>query len=75
MLNGALGTFTLSAPGVGKEGSLVLEYNLTTGGADLPWLQFDWDGDGVADNNPTAKATFGIFKGNPRLIYMRELVW
>lgn len=74
LLNGALGTFTLSAPGVGKEGSLVLEYNLGTGGADLPWLQFDWEGDG-SRLNPTAKATFGIFKGNPRLIYMRESVW
>lgn len=75
LLNGGAETLTLSAPGVGQEGSLVLEYNLTTGGADLPWLQFDWDGDGVADNNPRAKITFGIFKGNPRLIYMRESVW
>lgn len=74
LLNGADGTFSLSAPGVGKGGSLVLKYNLTTGGADLPWLQFDWEGGGT-QSNPTAKATFGIFKGNPRLIYMRESVW
>ena len=40
---------------------------------DVPtWLQFDWDGDGVYDDSPRGRATFGIFQGNPRQIYMRE---
>jgi hypothetical protein len=25
--------------------------------------------------NPNARATFGIFRGNERLIYMRESIW
>jgi len=63
--------FTLSAPGEGNHGVAYLEYNLV---GDLPWLQFDWNADGT-QTNPKAKATFGIFRGNPRMIYMRESVW
>ena len=62
----------LSAPGSGNDGSVDLTYNLDT--AALPWLQFDWNGDGIV-NNPTCKATFGIYQGSPRLIYQRESVW
>lgn len=57
---------TLSTPGVGNDGSIILEYDLDAAG--LEWLKFN-------GNNPTAKATFGIFKGNERLIYMRESIW
>lgn len=35
------------------------------------WLKFNWNGTG--DTNPTARATFGIYKGNPKIIYMREV--
>jgi MSHA biogenesis protein MshQ len=38
-----------------------------------PWLQYDWDGEG--DVNPSARATFGIFKGNEHIIYLRETTW
>jgi MSHA biogenesis protein MshQ len=55
---------SLLAPGLGNDGSVVLEYDLDA----TPWLTLD----GV---NPTGNATFGIYKGNPRLIYMRESVW
>jgi len=37
------------------------------------WLKFDWDGDGNNDNSPTARATFGIYKGNQKQIYFREV--
>jgi MSHA biogenesis protein MshQ len=56
---------SLSAPGVGNDGSVDLLYDLDAAG-----LSFLKPG-GV---NPAAKATFGIFKGNERLIYMRESV-
>jgi hypothetical protein len=37
------------------------------------YLQFDWDGNGNHDNNPpTARATFGSFRGDDRIIYWQE---
>ena len=42
--------------------------------ADVPdYLKFDWKGNG--DENPAARATFGIFKGNKHIIYLRETTW
>ena len=72
LINGFSNVISLSAPGEGNDGSVFLEYDLNA--ADLSWLGFDWEGDG-SRLNPAAKATFGIFKGNPRMIYMRESVW
>ncbi len=46
-------------------------------GANLPWLRYDWpeDGnlDGLLDDDPQARATFGIWSGRDQLIYMREV--
>lgn len=36
-----------------------------------PWLEFDWQGSG--DIDPVGLATFGIYRGDPRVIYMREV--
>lgn len=37
------------------------------------WLKFDWDGNaGTAETGPSGRATFGIYKGSPRHIYLRE---
>jgi hypothetical protein len=69
LLSGIGNNLSLSVPGVGNDGSVDLTLNLSQAtGADMEWLQ-------PGGNNPTAKATFGIFKGNQRLIYMRESVW
>ncbi len=69
LLSGTGHDLTLSGPGTGNDGSVdvMLDLSLTTG-AGLEWLQ-------PAGSNPSAKATFGIFKGNTHLIYMRESVW
>jgi len=56
-----------SAPGPSKVGSLDVEYQVP------PWLQYDWNSDENYNNNPSAKLTFGIFRGNDRIIYQREI--
>lgn len=38
--------------------------------AAQPWLQYDWNGDGVYADNPGARLVFGIYKSN--LIDLRE---
>jgi cytoskeletal protein CcmA (bactofilin family) len=63
------GGLSFSAPGAGNTGYIDVSADLSI----LPWLLFDWDHDGVHDDAPTAKATFGIYKGNSRQIYLREV--
>lgn len=66
-------TFSLASPGLNNTG--VLMYTLTVDS----WLQFDWDnddglGDGPYNDNPSATAIFGIYRGNDRIINWREIV-
>jgi MSHA biogenesis protein MshQ len=64
-----LGTLILAAPGDDNDGSADVTLNLSLApGAQMQWLQ-------PGGINPAAKATFGIFRGNQRLIYMRESIW
>lgn len=61
-----------SAPGVGNTGAFDINVNLT----DLPWLLFDWDGDGSYTDNldlPTATVSFGRYRGHDRIIHWREI--
>ncbi|MEO2267819.1 LamG domain-containing protein [Pseudoalteromonas sp. YIC-656] len=46
------------------------DYQLSYPASD--WLLWDWDGDGKADNDPTAVLRFGSYRGNDRIIYWRE---
>ena len=74
-LVGGDGGLALAAPGEGNDGYL----DLTTDLSLLNWLQYDWDNsdganNGPYDDNPSCRATFGIYKGSPRLIYQRESV-
>jgi MSHA biogenesis protein MshQ len=66
--SGDLG-ITLTAPGAGIDGNIIVSPGLT-GVAD--WLQYDWDGLGLFDDDPSAIATFGIFTGNDVNIYKRQ---
>jgi MSHA biogenesis protein MshQ len=78
----------LATPGAGNDGSVTLTVNLgasaagstctTQGGApvsattaNLPHLQGNWSG-GAFDQNPTARATFGVFRGSEEVIFIRE---
>jgi hypothetical protein len=57
----------LAAPGAGNQGSAAVT-------ATVPdWLRFDWDAGSLGDENPTGHATFGVFGGESRQIYTREI--
>ena len=65
-----------TAPGVPNTGYVDVLVDLSNGlnGANLPWLEFDWDGDVLTPpSGPRARATFGIYTGNERQIYIREV--
>lgn len=57
----------LKAPGAENQGQIDVSYDI------YDWLKYDWDNDGAFDDNPSATATFGIFRGNDRIIYSREV--
>ena len=63
---GFAGNFNLNlrAPGSGNTGAVTVTGNVPV------WLQFPWTG--LADMNPSARATFGINGGNNIFIYQRE---
>lgn len=57
----------LRAPGAGNDGS-------ATATADVPtWLEYDWDTATPGFEDPQGTAVFGIFRGENRRIYIREL--
>ncbi|MCK4709156.1 MAG: hypothetical protein KAU21_11115, partial [Gammaproteobacteria bacterium] len=62
---------TLSPAGAGNTGDVDITPGLTLSAE--PWLQYDWDGDGNYDNDPTARATFGIYSGDSKQIYFRQI--
>jgi MSHA biogenesis protein MshQ len=81
-------TMLLAAPGNTNDGSVILTANLTAaasgttcttvGGATVPaaganraYLQGNWSGANY-DQNPAARATFGVFKGAEEVIFIRE---
>lgn len=59
-------------PGAGNEGSV----NLLLGNT-LSWLAFNWgvdcDGDTVNDSGACGTASFGLYRGDDRIIYWREV--
>ena len=69
--SGITRAMVLSAPGARNQGSVNVEYDI------YDWLKYDWDWNGVDakvfDENPTSIATFGLFRGNDRIIYQREV--
>lgn len=85
--NGGRGNLRLSAPGAGNTGSVDLAVQLgataagssCVGGAAVPagaaaqsWLQGRGSG-GTYDQNPAARASFGLHRGSRPLIYQREM--
>jgi len=65
---------SFTKPGMNNTGYIEIEVDLATAtGADLEWLYYDWDGDTFYDNNPTGRATFGVYRGTKSMIFLREL--
>jgi MSHA biogenesis protein MshQ len=62
-----VGSLSFSAPGSGGYGYADARVDLTA----QSWLRFDWDGNGT-DDDPSARANFGLYRGSPKHIYMRE---
>jgi MSHA biogenesis protein MshQ len=44
----------------------------TATGTNTQWLRFDLDGNASHDDDPTARATFGIFNEPQVVIFIRE---
>lgn len=63
--------YSYPAPGAGNDGHVDTTTDLNLS-AEL-WLRFDWDLDGEFDNDPFARANFGIFEGNPVQIYIQQI--
>lgn len=79
---GATGTTTATltnSPFLAGDAGLVFSAANAYGYLDLSllntdtWLLFDWDGNGAHDNLPKARASFGLYKGNDKQIYFREV--
>jgi MSHA biogenesis protein MshQ len=64
--NGETKAIELLSPGMGNQGTIGITYET------YEWLKYDWDNDGLLDDDPNAIATFGIYKGTERLFNWRE---
>lgn len=79
---GGLGTLlagqrnlTLSAPGLGHGGFVDVQALLGGSGSNAQsWLQHDWRGTGRFDENPVGRASWGLYRGNARVIRQREIL-
>jgi hypothetical protein len=56
-----------TAPGIGNDGYFDLSITAPN------WLKFDWNAAIAGDESPSARATFGIYKGNDSQIFLREV--
>ena len=55
-----------SAVGEGNTGQMGVNYDA------FDWLEYDWSGNGMFDDDPSAVITFGIYRGDERLLHWRE---
>ncbi|UCH48386.1 MAG: LamG domain-containing protein [Betaproteobacteria bacterium] len=88
LTDGQAAGLQLAAPGIGNDGSVDLQINLnaaagntctTVGGASAPatssvldFLQGNWGGSAIWDQDPTARATFGIYNNAAEFLYLQE---
>jgi hypothetical protein len=88
LADGLAAGLRLAAPGVGNDGGVDLQINLAAAGGTsctsagaaptsatftaLDYLQGNWGGAPAWDQDPTARATFGIYKNAPEFLYLQE---
>lgn len=74
-VNGGAGSFVsgtsnhiyYSSPGDGNQGQMGVSYDA------YDWLKYDWNNDGTYDEDPSAIISFGLYKGDDRLLHWREV--
>lgn len=66
-IEGKTQAIELEATGDGNRGSIGVSYDI------YDWLKYDWSGNDIYDEDPSAVATFGLYRGNDRIIYTREI--
>ncbi|MBM5068396.1 MSHA biogenesis protein MshQ [Vibrio parahaemolyticus] len=49
-----------------------IRLDLDSTGNNLPWLKYNWDNKNTGEENPSSVVTFGIHRGNDRVIYRGE---
>ena len=59
------------SPGAGNDGYVDTWTDLNSAGH--LWLRYDWNVNGLFDDDPVARATFGIFEGDPVQIYIQQI--
>lgn len=74
---GGIGTLRLTRPGAGNNGSVDLRIDLSSEGKTYlrgRWNAQDDDGnpDTAYDDDPAARASFGVYKSGSQIIYQRE---
>ena len=78
---GGRGALLLSTPGAGNDGSVLVKTCLIADtnavapcsvGAGLPYLTGKWRGAATYDQNPSAVASFGLYKGSGQIIHFQE---
>ena len=64
----------LQVPAPTANSNGIINLLLTPMQTEVPFLSFDWNGDGKLDDNDKAPAIlqFGIYRGNDRIIFRQE---
>lgn len=70
LLSAGFANINFSAPGAENTGTIVSSYDLST---LLPWLSVDEDGNNSFDDSVAGQVQFGLYRGNDRVIWWREL--
>nr|WP_249339293.1 MULTISPECIES: DUF6701 domain-containing protein [unclassified Vibrio] len=70
LLSAGFANINFSAPGAENTGTIVSSYDLST---LLPWLSVDEDGNNSFEESVSGQVQFGLYRGNDRVIWWREL--